>query len=75
MYASKSKFNQGEDVIALIKGGTQQPMVRQANGRFARTFDAGRDIGVDRTTGLQTGWMTVITKADGTLVTAFPGLP
>ena len=74
-YAGKSKFNAGEDVVDLIRSGTQQPMVQQANGNFARTFDMGRSIGVDRTTNQATSVMTVITKPDGTLVTAFPGTP
>jgi hypothetical protein len=74
-YADKSKFNTGEDLKELITSGTQQPMTRQANGNFARTWDTGRSIGVDRATGRQTSTMTVITKPDGSLVTAFPGNP
>ena len=74
-YAGKSKFNRDEDIRALIEAGSQQPMVNQANGRRARTFRAGHEIGLDRTTGKQTDLMTVITESDGTLVTAFPGEP
>ena len=70
-----SKFNRDEDIRALIEAGSQQPMVNQANGRRARTFRAGHEIGLDRATGKQTDLMTVITKSDGTLVTAFPGEP
>jgi len=50
-------------------------MVRQANGQFARTWNAGRNIGIDQATGKQTSIVTVITKENGNLVTAFPGLP
>jgi RHS repeat-associated protein len=74
-FANKSKFNAGEDVAALIRSGTQQPMTRQPNGRYARTFDVGRIIGYDRNAGRQTSIMTIITEADGRLVTAFPGAP
>lgn len=74
-WAGKSKFNVGEDVARLIQEGTQQPMVRQGNGNFARTFDTGRIIGVDRTTGQPTSIMTIITRANNELVTAFPGRP
>lgn len=74
-YAGKSKFNPGEDIRALMEAGSQQPMVNQASGRRARTFRAGREIGLDRTTGKQTDVMTIITESDGTLVTAFPGEP
>jgi hypothetical protein len=50
-------------------------MVQQGNGNFARTWDAGRSIGIDRVTGQQTSVMTVITRPNGELVTAFPGRP
>ena len=74
-YAGKSKFNAGEDIGQLIRDSTQQPMVPQKNGNFARTFDVGRRIGIDRTTGQATSTVTVITRPDGTLVTAHPGRP
>jgi hypothetical protein len=35
----------------------------------------GRNIGFDQNLGRQPSLMTAITRADGTLVTAFPGLP
>lgn len=71
----KSIFNAGENLARLIRSGTQTPMVRQANGNFSRTFDVGRNIGVDRVTGAQTSTMTVITSPSGNLVTSFPGVP
>lgn len=71
----KSKFNQGEDISSLIISGTQQPMVRQPNGKYARTWDVGRVIGTNRETGQQTSIMTVITDLNGKLITAFPGSP
>jgi RHS repeat-associated protein len=74
-FANKSKFNVGENVSALISQATHQPMAKQPNGRYVRTFDVGRDIGLDRITGGQTSTMTVVTEPDGTLVTAFPGKP
>ena len=51
------------------------PMVRQANGNFARTFDAGRIIGIDRTTGQASSTVTIITRQNSDLVTMFPGAP
>jgi hypothetical protein len=74
-FAGKSKFNQGEDLTVLINSGTQQRMVKQANGNYARTWDVGREIGFDRVTGQKTTVMTVIVRPNGELVTAFPGLP
>lgn len=47
----------------------------QVSGRLAYTVDAGRTIGIDRTTGVGTSIYTVITDATGNLITAFPGLP
>jgi len=74
-FAGKSKFNEGENLSVLINSGTQQRMVQQANGNFARIWDAGRSIGIDRVSGQQTSIMTVITRPNGELVTAFPGRP
>jgi RHS repeat-associated protein len=74
-FAGKSKFNPNEDVRALIDSASQQNMLKQTNGKFARIFDVGREIGLDRTTGRQTRVMTIITKPNGNLVTAFPGEP
>ena len=75
-YANKSKFTSAENLQALIEGSSQQPMARQPNGNYARTFNVpNRTVGLDCTTGNQTSTVTVITKPDGTLVTAFPGRP
>jgi hypothetical protein len=74
-YAGKSKFNEGENLSALINSGTQQRMIQLGNGNFARTWDVGRPIGADRATGRQTSVMTVITRQNGELITAFPGRP
>jgi len=74
-FSGKSKFTTGVNIQELIQQGTQIPMVRQANGNFARTFDASRAIGVDRATGQASSTLTIITKPNGNLVTMFPGSP
>jgi uncharacterized protein YfaP (DUF2135 family) len=74
-FAGKSKFTTGVNLQELIQQGTQMPMVRQANGNFARTFDAGRAIGVNRATGQASSTVTIITGPNGNLVTMFPGAP
>jgi hypothetical protein len=74
-YATRSKFTTGVNLEELIQQGTQMPMVRQANGYFARTFDAGRAVGIDRATGQASSVVTIITKPNGNLVTMFPGAP
>jgi len=74
-FSGKSKFNEGENIPALINSGTQQRMTQQDNGNFARTWDTGRSIGIDNASGKQTSVMTVITRPNGELVTAFPGSP
>ena len=57
-----------------VQQATHSPMVPQANTNFARVFNAGYNIGIDRTTGNATSIYTVITNALGELVTAYPGL-
>ncbi len=74
-FADKSKFNEAEDIASLINQAVQQPMIKQVNGNYTRTFDAGRSIGIDRNTGSTTSITTVVTKSNGDLVTAFPGRP
>jgi len=74
-YAGKSKFDVGIDVAALIKQAEQEPAHRQADGSFARTVDIGHEIGVDRASGRRSSLLTVITRANGDLITAFPGQP
>ncbi len=74
-FAAKSKFITGADLTKLIEQGTQMPMAQQANGYFARVFDAGQIVGIDRASGNATSIVTIITKANGDLVTMFPGRP
>ena len=74
-FAGKSKFTAGVDLEELIQRGTQLPKVRQANGNFARTFDAGKSIGTDRATGRASSTVTIITSPSGNLVRMFPGAP
>jgi hypothetical protein len=73
--AGNSIFNLGENLPGLIKGAEKVEPVRQAGGNIERIVDAGRNIGIDRTTGVQTTIYTVITRPNGDLVTAFPGRP
>jgi len=72
----KSRFNEGEDIVALIEGGTHQQASPQAGSKnMVRVFDVGRNIGTDVQTGAQTSTMTIVTTPSGRLVTAFPGGP
>jgi hypothetical protein len=71
-----SIFNEGENIPGLIRSGTQQPMFLQDNtNNFARIFDVGRNIGIERATGGQTTIMTIITNQNNELITSFPGRP
>ena len=72
-YVRKSKFNVDENISVLIAGASPYSITVQTSRRFARTYDVGREVGFDTTAGKQTSIVTVITEADGTLVTAFPG--
>jgi len=68
----KSVFNAGEDIVGLVKSGTQQVARMQEHGNFIRTFDVGRNIGLTRTTREQTSRMSIITGPEGNLITSFP---
>jgi len=70
-----SYFNEGEDIVQLIKQGTQQVAIRNERGAYERTYDIGRNVGFDKNTGAQTSSMTVVTNKAGDLITAFPGSP
>lgn len=74
-FSGKSVFNKNEDIPDLIQKASQQPIKKQPNGNWQRTVDIGRLIGFDRTKNAQTSIITVITKPNGDLVTAFPGEP
>ncbi|MDO8312392.1 MAG: hypothetical protein Q7T25_10670 [Sideroxyarcus sp.] len=74
-FVAKSKFNASENLSSLINQASQHVPVPQGNGNLARTFNVGHDIGIDRVSGKQTSTMTVITRSNGDLVTAFPGHP
>lgn len=74
--AGNSTFNEGENLVDLIKSGTQQPVEAQSWGNnLQRVFDVGRNIGTYNVTGEQTTIMTIITDPQGNLVTSFPGFP
>lgn len=50
--------------------------VKQSFGsNYERIIDAGRNIGVDRTTGKQTSVYTVILNKFNDVITSFPGKP
>ncbi|HYN94277.1 MAG TPA: hypothetical protein VES42_10560 [Pilimelia sp.] len=75
--AGKSHFNDSESAIQLAHQAEGTPFAfRQGSGRVQHVVpDAGRPIGVDRTTGQPTRTYTAVTEANGDLVTMFPGLP
>jgi hypothetical protein len=75
--AGKSLFDDSEVPHQLAAQAEGTPFVfRQDNGRVQHVVpDAGREIGVDRATGNATRTYTVVTEANGDLVTMFPGLP
>jgi RHS repeat-associated protein len=72
--AGKSVFNAGEDIKGLIQAAESAP-AKSAGNILIRTVDAGRAVGIDRSTGQVTSVHTVITKNTGELITAYPGRP
>jgi len=73
--AGKSIFYETRSIPQLIVDAGRVSPVRQANGNLVYVVNAGRTIGVDRLTSSPTSIYTVVTKASGELVTAFPGAP
>ena len=71
---ARSVFFSPNDLTTLIRSAETVKPVQQAFGNLAFIVDAGRSIGTDRT-GATTSIYTVIARPDGTVVTAFPGLP
>ena len=65
----------GEDITSLIRRAEGTTPIPQPGGNLAYVVHGDDVLGVDIATGLPTDLYTVITKSDGTLVTAFPGLP
>ena len=74
-WETTSFFFEDTDYQTLIMRAADILPEEQFDGRFARTLDAGEIVGFDRIDGAETSLVTVITEADGTLVTAHPGLP
>lgn len=76
-YAGKSQFyiSTETELQILIQNSTHMPMTVQSGGNIVRTVNAGRTIGFDATTGKLTSIYSVITNPNGSLITAFPGLP
>jgi hypothetical protein len=74
-FADKSKFDRGVDIPALIALGQNFQPRPETNGYSVRSFDAGATVGFDRNARHATSVVTVVTRADGELVTAYPGFP
>jgi hypothetical protein len=70
-----SQFSPDTDVVDLIRDAEGTPAEEQANSRFARVVTSPDVVGYDAATGEYTHTYTVITEANGDLVTAFPGMP
>lgn len=73
--AGKSVFSSNTDIQALVRQAEGAKTALQPGGNYERVVDAGKTIGLDRTTGQPTSIYTIITDKYGNLVTAFPGKP
>jgi RHS repeat-associated protein len=73
--AGRSVFVSRDALNLTIRAAERVTPLAQANGNLAYIVDMPTSIGIDRTTGLATSVATVITRQDGSLVTAFPGAP
>ena len=70
-----SQFNKDINLGKVIKEGTQHPMVKQPNGNFVRIYDTGKNVGIDRYTGKQSSFVTIVTNKKNELVTMHAGKP
>jgi RHS repeat-associated protein len=70
-----SKFLPGENLAKLVRGAEAVAPTHALGGQLVRVLDAGRPVGVDRTTGTLTSVYTVFTSASDHLRTIHPGLP
>lgn len=76
--AGKSIFRSGENVESLANGALSKPYYSAGNGLRIRAYDVGRIVGRDAATGLDTHWVTIVTRPGDSieeLWTAHPGWP
>ena len=68
----RSQFFDQETVDGLVEQarGVQPRLVGK---NYVREVNAGRPVGVERSTGLPTDFYTVVTNSNGHLITAYPG--
>jgi hypothetical protein len=72
----KSTFSPSEDFWTLMKASEKvKPRVQKINPNMIRIVKAGRNVGVDVSTGQPTSIYTVVTRSDGSFVTMYPGRP
>jgi len=74
--SGRSLFLPGEDLLQLVtaSAGTT-PYYQASYGRYARIVVAPKIVGYDIYAREYTAVYTVVTRADGTFVTTFPGIP
>lgn len=76
VWTGKSKFYDSEDVRSLICESLGEHLVHDetgSNGLRARSYEMPREIGARN--GVPTRFITVVTRPDGAVHTAYPGLP
>lgn len=71
--AKKSTFNDTENLVQLLNEAAMHPPSGGGKNKLVRTFDAGHEVGIDYRTDKATSIVTVITRANGDLITMFPG--
>lgn len=70
-----SYFNDGINIQSLIEKASDYTGQTTKNGFIERVIDAGKNIGVDRSSGKQTSIYTVITDIKNKFITSHPGKP
>lgn len=72
-----SVFYKKENLDSLTRRAEKHAVFKQRTeaGNYERIVNAGRPVGIDRSTGKRTSLYTVVTDSNNQLVTMFPGVP
>jgi hypothetical protein len=73
--AKRSRFDSYSIALEAIEKSVNYPSVVNKDGYLETTFSLEYEVGYDVIKECRTKTVTVVTKIDGSVITAFPGLP
>ncbi len=74
-FSDKSKFDSYTIALDAITKSANYPATLENNGLLVTTFDLGHLTGFDARRNTRVSSATVVMKATGEVVTAYPGIP